>query len=179
MHVKGLEFDGCDPRGTNSLALGLAAGLRPPTLNGDGNDGSSLKDEEDLAAAGDSVGICPEARRYFRDFPAEASQLYTLATGTAMSAAELKQAGERINNLQKAFNVREGWQRADDWLPPRLFKDAIDSAEAGKAVVSEKDLKAAIDEYYGARGWTADGLVPAEKLKSLGMDDVRELLKRN
>ncbi len=77
-----------------------------------------------MAAAGDSIGICPQAQRYFRDFPAEAAQLYTLATGVPMSAAELRQAGERINNLKKAFNIREGWQRADDWLPPRLFKDA-------------------------------------------------------
>ena len=100
-------------------------------------------------------------------------------TGTAMSAAELKQAGERINNLQKAFNVREGWQRADDWLPPRLLKDAIDSAKAGKAVVSESELKAAVDDYYRQRGWSAEGIVPPEKLKALGIDDVRGMLKRN
>jgi len=179
IHIKGLEIAGCDPRGTSSLALALALGLGPPTLNRDGDSASSLKDEEDLAAAGDAIGICPEARRYFRNFPAEAAQLYTLATGVPMDPAGLRQAGERINNLQKAFNVREGWQRADDWLPPRLLKDPVDSGKAAGAVVSEKNLKTTIDEYYRSRGWTADGIVPAEKLKSLGMDDVRELLKRN
>jgi aldehyde:ferredoxin oxidoreductase len=180
MHVKGLEIAGCDPRGTKGLALGLAVDLKAPALDdSDGDSPSSLKDREDLAAAGDSVGICLQARQYFRDFPAEAARLYTLATGIPMSAAELMQAGERINNLKKACNIREGWQRADDWLPPRLFKDPISSGKAAGAVVSEKDLRTAIDDYYRARGWTPDGLIPTEKLKALGMDDILEMLKGN
>ena len=180
MHVKGLEVAACDPRMEKSLALGLAAGLRPPTLDdGEGHLPSGLKDEEDMAAAGDSIGICPKARRYFHDFAAEAAQLYTLATGVRISAAEVRRTGERINNLRKAFNIREGWQRADDWLPPRLFKDPADSGKGAGEVVSENDLKTAIDEYYRARGWTADGIIPAEKLKALGMDDIREMLKGN
>jgi aldehyde:ferredoxin oxidoreductase len=179
MHVKGLEISGCDPRLNPGLALGLAVGLRPPMPNGDGDSSSGLKDEEDLAAAGDSIGICRKAQRHFRDFATEAAQLYALATGMPISAAELKLAGERINNLGKAFNIREGWQQADDWLPPRLFKDRVDSGKAAGAVVSEKDLKTAIDEYYRARGWNANGLIPAEKLKALGMDDIQEMLKGN
>jgi aldehyde:ferredoxin oxidoreductase len=177
MHAKGLEIAGCDPRSNKSLALGLAVGLRPPRLNGVEASVSNPRDEEDLAAAGDSMGICPQAQPCFRDLPAEAAQLYTLASGLPISAAELRRAGERINNLKKSFNIREGWQRADDWLPPRLFRDPADSGKGAGAVVSENDLKTAIDEYYRARGWTADGLIPAEKLKALGMDDIREMLK--
>jgi len=175
MHVKGLEIAGCDPRAENSLALSLAVGLWPPTLNGSAASSSGIKDEEDLAAAADSIGICPQARRYFRDFPAEAARLYALATGVPIEPAELCEAGERINNLHRFFNIREGWKQPDDWLPPRLFKDPVESG----AVVSEKDLKAAIDGYYRQRGWTAEGLVPAEKLKALGMDDIQEMLKGN
>ncbi len=164
MHVKGLEIAGCDPRGTKGLALGLAVGLKAPTLDdNEGDSPSSLKDEEDLAAAGDSIGICLQAQGHFHDFPAEAARLYTLATGIPMSAAELMQAGERINNLKKACNIREGWKRAADWLPPRLFKDPISSGKAAGAVVSDKDLKTAMYDYYRARGWTPDGLIPVNK----------------
>ena len=178
MHVKGLEMAGCDPRGTVGLALGLAAGLRPLTLDETGGDSpSSLKEEEDLASAGDSIGICPRAQRYFRDFPAEVAMLYTMATGMATGAAQLRLAGERINNLKKAFNVREGWKRTDDWLPPRLFTDPVASGKAAGGIVSEKDLRSGILDYYLQRGWTADGLIPAEKLKALGMDDIQEMLK--
>jgi aldehyde:ferredoxin oxidoreductase len=178
MHVKGLEIAGCDPRGTKGLALGLAVDLKAPTLDdSDGDSPSSLKDREDLAAAGDSVGICLQAQGHFHDLPQEAAQLYTLATGIPMSAAELMQAGERINNLKKAFNIREGWKRAADWLPPRLFKDPLSSGKAQGAVLSERELTVAIDDYYRARGWTPDGLIPMEKLKSLGMDDVLKMLR--
>jgi aldehyde:ferredoxin oxidoreductase len=180
MHVKGLEIAGCDPRGTKSLALGLAVGLRTPTLDdSNGDSSSSVKDREDLAAACDSTAICPQALGHFRDLPQEAARLYTLATGTPTSAAEIMRAGERINNLKKAFNIREGWQHADDWLPPRLFKDPIPSGKSKGAVVSDKELPVAIDDYYRARGWTPDGLIPTEKVKALGMDDILEMLKGN
>jgi aldehyde:ferredoxin oxidoreductase len=180
MHVKGLEIAGCDPRGTKGLALELAVGLRAPTLDdSNGDSPSSVKDREDLAAACDSTAICPQALGHFQHFPDEAAQLYTLATGIPMSAAELMQAGERINNLKKAFNIREGWKRADDWLPPRLFKDPLSSGKAQGAVLSERELTVAIDDYYRARGWTPDGLIPMEKLKALGMDDILGMLKGN
>lgn len=179
MHAKGLEIAGCDPRGANSLALGLAVGLGMPEMNDDEDPTSRLKDKEDLAAASDSIAICPQALGHFQDFPAEAAQLYTLAIGVEISPTELLQAGERINNLKKAFNIREGWQRADDWLPPRLLKDPIPSGKAKGAVLSEKELTGMIDDYYRARGWTPDGLIPAKKLKALGMDDILEMLKGN
>lgn len=180
MQVKGLEMAGCDPRTQPGLALRLAAGLRPPTLDGRDDPSATAADacrEEDLAAAGDSLAICPNARRCFRDFPAEAARMYTLATGMPLNPAELRQAGERTNNLIKAIDIREGWQRPDDWLPPRLFREPLDTGQG--AVVSEKDLNAAIDGYYSGRGWSAEGLVPGEKLAALGMDDLREMLKGN
>jgi aldehyde:ferredoxin oxidoreductase len=179
MHVKGLEMAGCDPRTAKSLALELAVGLTTVTLNSDGDSASSVKDKDDLAAACDSIAICPQALGHFHDFPQEAARLYALATGINLSPTELLQAGERINNLKKAFSIREGWKRADDWLPPRLFKDPISSGKAAGTVVSEKDLRTALDDYYRARGWTPDGLIPTEKLKALGMDDILEMLKGN
>lgn len=175
MHVKGQEIGGCDPRGMPGLALALAAGMQPPRTDGAEVSISGVKDQEDLAAAGDSIGICPCTRQYFRDLAEDASRLYTLATGLPMDPAELRRAGERINNLKKAFNIREGWRRADDWLPPRLLKDPVGSAGA----VAEKDLKAAILDYYRQRGWTAEGFVPAEKITALGTDDVQMMLKGN
>jgi len=178
MHVKGLAIAGCDPRSIKGLALELAVGLgTQPSDLGDSDSPSAVKDKEDLAAAGDSIAICPHAQEYFRDFPAEVAQLYALMTGISVNAAELIQAGERINNLKKAFNVREGWKRVDDWLPPRLLKDPVPSEKAKEAVLSDQELKAMIDDYYRTRGWTPDGLIPTEKLKALGMDDILDMLK--
>ena len=40
-----------------------------------------------------------------------------------MTAEELRQAGARINTLKKLFNIREGWWRQDDTLPPRVLTE--------------------------------------------------------
>ena len=99
------------------------------------------------------------------------ADLYSQATGLEMTPADLKAAGERINNLKKLFNIREGWQYGDDWLPPRLFTDPITDGDGKGTVVTEEELKLMISDYYQARGWTARGLVPASKLRALELED--------
>ncbi len=180
MHVKGLEMGGCDPRIRPGLALRLAAGPQPVSIDDSNADpAAEVREAEDLAAAADSLAICRQARRCFRDFPADATRMYTLVTGTPLTPAGLRQAGESLNILKKAIDIREGWQRADDWLPPRLFREPLDAGKGAGTVVSEKDLNAAIDAYYRDRGWSADGLISAEKLAALGMDEVPDMLKGN
>ena len=87
--------------------------------------------------------------------------MYELITGWETSSEELRRVGKRINNLRKAFNLREGWTRADDTLPPRIFEDSALSAD---------ELEGMIDGYYRARGWTPEGLIPGAKLTELGLD---------
>lgn len=179
MQVKGLEMGGCDPRVRPGLALRLAAGLQPLTIDddGDGSSAPAARDAEDLAAAGDCLAVCPDARRCFRDFPAEAARMYMLATGMPLTPAGLAQAGERTSNLKKAINIREGWKRSDDCLPPRLLEEALDTGQGAGAAISREDLQAATDGYYRERGWTADGLIPDGKMAALGMEDVPGMLR--
>ena len=187
MHSKGLELAGYDPRTMKSQALRFAVGLEIRSNDcfhcgdEDRHSASSIslsnQEGEDTAAVSNSLMICGLIHSCFSDFLSEAAHLYTLATGIHISPAELKQAGERINNLKKTLNIREGWRRSDDWLPPRLFKDPIPSGKAKGAVLSDKDLQAMIDGYYQSRGWTIEGLIPTGKLKALGMDDILEMAK--
>ncbi|MEW6034823.1 MAG: aldehyde ferredoxin oxidoreductase C-terminal domain-containing protein, partial [Chloroflexota bacterium] len=187
MHSKGLELPGYDPRTMKTLALGLAVGLRGACHNrapgyetdmsgqvnrfkGEPERGARVKEHEDFAAVLDSLLICKFLRRCFGDFYTEAAHLYSRATGLEMGAAELKLAGERINNIKKAFNIREGWKRSEDWLPPRLFKDPVPEGEAKGTVVTEEELRQMIDGYYQARGWTSKGLIASRKLKELELD---------
>jgi aldehyde:ferredoxin oxidoreductase len=87
-----------------------------------------------------------------------------------MTADELKTAGERINNMKKLFNLREGWLREDDTLPGRaLFEELVDGVGKG-ATLSREDLDMMIASYYRVRGWTADGGIPASKLEELGLE---------
>jgi aldehyde:ferredoxin oxidoreductase len=81
----------------------------------------------------------------------------------------LREAGERITNLKKLFNLREGWQRADDTLPPRVLTEPLPTGVASGTTLSADELEAMIASYYAARGWTAEGHIPLEKLEELGI----------
>ena len=73
-------------------------------------------------------------------------------------------AGERITNLKKLFNIREGWTRADDTLPPRVLSD-----EGTPTELSRPWLERMIAAYYGVRGWDGEGLIPAAHLERIGL----------
>jgi len=194
MHVKGLEFAGYDVRGCQTFALGAAVGTRGPCHNrslayeadtkgmvelfkAGPERGQIAKDKEDFAAVLDVMMFCKFIRGCFKDLYAESAQFYTLTTGIEMTAEDVRKLGERAWNLKKAFNIREGWTREDDWLPPRCFEDPIVNPKDGKGyVVKPEDLRMMIDAYYEARGWTKEGLIPKEKLIELGLEDIAEEL---
>jgi aldehyde:ferredoxin oxidoreductase len=189
MHIKGLEMPGYDPRSLKTFAMSLAVGTRGGCHNrslayeadvkGEVNRftvekgrGKIAKDKEDLAAIYDTLILCKFLRGCFKDFHKEAAELYTMTTGIAMTGEELTLLGERAVNLKKAFNIREGWTAADDTLPPRLTSEPIPDGPAKGHFITPEELRLEIDDYYEARGWTKDGLIPASKLKGLGMPDV-------
>lgn len=91
-------------------------------------------------------------------------KLLNYTTGWDISAKEFRMIGERIFNLQRAFNVRLGISRMDDKLPPRMYEKANPERH------SVKPLDPILDEYYEVRGWTPDGKPTKEKLLELGLD---------
>jgi aldehyde:ferredoxin oxidoreductase len=186
---KGLELSGCDPRTAQDQALWSAVGLQgeshdcPPCQGSaaapSGKAGSRNRAREDRAALFASLMICDQMSDCFRDFLPEAADLYGSATGVNLSPAELERTGERISTLRKHFNIREGWKRTDDWLPARLLEDAASHERARSGALSETKLKAMLDEYYKARGWTVEGLIPQRKLKALGLDNLADMVKED
>lgn len=191
MHSKGLEMPGYDVRGMKTFALGLAVGTRGPCHNrslayeadvkgtvnrfiAEPGRGKIAKKAEELAATYDSLVLCKFLRNCFDNFFEEASRLYTMTTGIPLTAAELQSVGERVWTLKKAFNIREGWTRADDWLPPRVMEDPLPSGPGKGCYVKPEELNMLLDDYYEARGWTRDGLVPKSKLITLGLEDIAE-----
>ena len=102
----------------------------------------------------------------------ESAEIYRHITGQGISAGDLRLAGERINNVKKMFNIREGWRRADDTLPRRVFEEALPTGVAAGVGLREEDLDMMVQGYYRARGWLADGTIPGTKLWELGLDDI-------
>jgi aldehyde:ferredoxin oxidoreductase len=102
------------------------------------------------------------------------AQLVNATTGWNLGYEDIDLMGERTHTIKKAFNIREGWTRADDHLPYRWMHEKLqEGASAGYNVPAE-ELEYMKDLYYEAKGWTKEGLIPKEKLVALGMPDVAE-----
>ena len=100
------------------------------------------------------------------------ADLFTAATGISVTAEEVEQIGERVNNIARLFNIREGFTRKDDRFPPRLMKEEIKGGASKGQKISQTDLDEMLDEYYDARGWDKTGTPTVAKLKELGITKV-------
>ena len=189
MQVKGLEMPGYEPRSLKTMALGLAVSTRGAChnrssayeadfsarvnrLDVDDERGRITADGEDFSAVLDSLIWCKFLRKAFDDLYEESAEIYRRITGWDMTADELRLAGERINNLKKQFNIREGWTCEDDTLPPRVFDEALPTGVVEGVGLSRQDLDMMVQGYYRARGWREDGTIPDAKLQELGLGDV-------
>ena len=98
----------------------------------------------------------------------------------------MKLAGERIWNLFKAINVREGFDRKDDVFPARWFEplktqegEVVPLTSCSGDEVNSEFTEKLLDDYYDERGWDIErGIPTAEKLNELSMEDIAADLKK-
>ena len=120
---------------------------------------------QDLTAVIDSMGNC-----LFTSFALGAQEyadLLNAATGTAWTAEQLLEIGERIYNIERMFNKAAGMKPEDDRLPKRLLEEPITNGPS-KGMVSKLDVM--LPQYYAARGWV-NAFPTDETLKKLGLDE--------
>ncbi len=86
----------------------------------------------------------------------EYRDLVEAVTGWDVSMHELVQVAERTLALAKIFNLREGFTKEDDWLPPRFFQPQTSGA-LSETSVDPDVLRKAVDTYYEMMGWDEDG----------------------
>jgi aldehyde:ferredoxin oxidoreductase len=106
------------------------------------------------------------------------ADLMEAITGLPFTPEEVMKVGERTTNVAKAFNVREGFKRADDTLPERLMKEPLKAGASKGQLISKEDLDTMLDEYYTERGWDPKTGVPTRaKLQELGLNYIADELK--
>jgi len=149
MSVKAMELPAYDPRGALAHGLAYATsnrggchvrayliaaeimahycGLGPPDideatkeyrLSKDGPKTDLVLTFQDLTAAIDSLDQC-----LFTVFGIGAddyAKVLSAVTGIEYTADDILKVGERVWNLERLFNLREGFMKDDDRLPPRL-----------------------------------------------------------
>ncbi|KYK29325.1 hypothetical protein AYK20_05895 [Thermoplasmatales archaeon SG8-52-1] len=183
VHVNGLEIPGYDPRGTFGMGLAYAtsdrgachqrawtvkAELYDPELKRFSfkNKAQIVKDVQDERAAFFSLVLC--------DFAPISEEncvdLLNLATGFTYTVQSYLKSGERIWNLVRLFNLREGHDTCNDILPKRLFNDPFTKGPAKGVLIKKDEFDNSLQEYYSIRGWSNKGIPTNKKLKELGIE---------
>lgn len=187
MTVKKQELPAYDPRGVQGHGLTYAVNNRggchikgymiSPEILGypEKLDRFSLEGKAaytkiflDLTAVIDSIGLC-----VFTTFGLglpDYVDMYNAVVGEIHTGESLLEAGERVWNLEKLFNIREGIDSKQDKLPKRLLQDPVSNGPSKGHVHKLEDL---LPEYYEVRGWNEDGIPTDETLKKLGLEEYR------
>jgi aldehyde:ferredoxin oxidoreductase len=200
IEVKGLEGPAHDGRSSKALAVMYGVGNRgmchihclegqafdslkndfglvpyglpdPNTIDRWAEEGKGriAKTLQDFGILPDILGIC-KFYVYCGLILPELSELVSSLTGWDISGQELLDIGERVYNLQRMINVREGVRRKNDQIPDRARKMPEFGAYASEAGCEIKNYERMLDEYYEARGWSKETGIPMkEKLQQLGL----------
>ena len=137
--------------------------------------------QECLFALVDALGICKFQTVFLSpNMPKweEYGRLLEIITGLKYTPEQLREVGERIYNVERLFNIREGASRADDILPERFFREPTPMGlEAVRdRVIDREKFEQMMDEYYDIHGWDKEGNPKPETLKRLGLDQEPEHL---
>jgi aldehyde:ferredoxin oxidoreductase len=122
----------------------------------------------------DSLGICtwPYTLFIFHDVT-KAWQFFQVVTGKDWDIERLLTTAERIRNLERMFDVRQGISRTDDCLPKKFFETPLSRGKYEGAILDRKEFEGMKDDYYKLRGWDIETGIPTrEKLVELGLEDV-------
>ena len=123
---------------------------------------------ENFGAVVDSTEMCKyTCFSAYAVKPEDMSKFLSHATGIELTTESLLQIGERIYNLERLFNLREGIGKEEDRLPYRFTDEPLPEGPAKGNFV---ELDKMLPEYYRLRNWDSDtGLPKAELLKRLNL----------
>ncbi len=189
--VKGLAMPALDPRALNEIALAMATApiggdyryamsyeelvADPPSwLPDEPSHPQAVKGKvlrliwhERFAAILDSAGICRRLGLMgYQVSPGELLALLGVATGSAISPADMARIGERIVTVERLFARRYADNGARDELPARWLEEPLEDGRAAGHLPQLADLLA---EYYRRHGWDAEGEPAPQRLAELGI----------
>ena len=200
IHCKGLEGAAHDPRSGKALAVTYGTANRgmchihplegmaydsgkldfgmipygvpdPNTLDrwDEKGKGKIVKILQDGLIMPDVLGVC-KFFMYAGITLEHYAQLLSGLTGWQLEGKDLLRIGERVSNLQRLFNQREGFTKKDDELPDRAKQRPLFGIYRNEDKCIIKDYEGMLQEYYTARGWDREtGMPKKEKLRELDL----------
>jgi len=203
MHVKGLEIPMHEPRLKRALGLGYAVSPTGADHMHNMHD-TGLASSGPMLDALSSLGVLepipledlgPKKIRafiYYVDWRVldncllicdflpwdfnQKTEIVRAVTGWNTSAWELMKAGERVITMARIFNIREGFNKKDDWLPERFFKPTR-GGPLSNTSLDPNIFRNALELYYEMMGWSKDGVPTRARLEELDIGWAYEYLK--
>ncbi|MFA5316179.1 MAG: aldehyde ferredoxin oxidoreductase family protein [Dehalococcoidales bacterium] len=189
MHVKGLEMSLREFRARKATALCQAVATKmgggefplpeatwsvgttskravdPTTYNG---KALMVWDQANLYKVPDMLGICkgPWSINQSLDIPA---RLFSLATGIDTGVEGLLFIAQRVQVLERAFDVTRGIRRKDDTLPQRMFETVVPGGPLKGERLDKDRFDEMVSEYYEISGWDEDGVPRKETFEKYGL----------
>jgi aldehyde:ferredoxin oxidoreductase len=188
VQVNGLEAAGHDPRGASGMAIVYATSPRGACHNksdyfmvdwgqthesigiefysrqAGAEKSANVARHQDYRTIFDSLVICLFSNVDFQTI----TNLTNLTMGTSYSIQDLMHIGERVWNLKRCINIRQGLTSANDKLPKAFLEPYKEGGSAGYV----PDFKEMMRTYYLARDWDPiTGLPSKHKLISLGLNE--------
>ena len=184
MHSKGLEMPGYDPRGSFGMSIAYASSdrggchMRSFPIGAEVVEGSMPADTLDESKAEFNVTFQNHYAFKFCgiwcDFWAidyeQMGMLMKHLWKRDVSEEEMTQVGERVWNLGRLFNLREGAVRADDNVPKAWLEKPFTKGAAADKIIGVERFNKVLGEYYSLRGWDKNGVPTEAKLTELGID---------
>jgi aldehyde:ferredoxin oxidoreductase len=191
MEVKNLELPGYDPRGAFGMSISyatsdrggchmrtypvgdeiLAGSMPADTMEGKVNQAINGRVADGFIGQNfSSIKFSGIWCDFWAVTPEQLSQMLKHVWPGEWTEDDVMRTGERIWNLGRLFNLREGVEA--DTIPRKLFAEAgafADGPSAGKAI-GEETFKQALAEYYRLRGWDDKGVPTEAKLAEIGVD---------
>jgi len=184
MTVKGLELPAYDPRGAMGQALSYATSNRGgchlrgymvgwevlgspkmlPRFNLSGKTDILMR-IQNLSRVTDSLVTC-KFLEYSVGYD-HLARILSAATGIDYTISSLQTIGERIWNLERLYNIREGIDGTQDTLPARFLKEPLREGPSSGRIVNLEKL---LEDYYQTRGWDEEGVPTSGKLEDLGLE---------
>jgi len=125
---------------------------------------------QNLRLMNDALGVCL--------FPVisgikaeDLKDLLNAATGFKLSMEDDWKTAERIYTLERSYNNREGFTRADDSLPARAWEPLTYGPQKG-AKLTPEGFNKELDAYYAARGWDNKAVPTKARIKELGLEGI-------
>jgi aldehyde:ferredoxin oxidoreductase len=178
VQVKGMEQSAYDARATISMALAYGTAdigahhNRAWTVGKELEAGAQWSDEDrvniviyhqTIRPLFDMLGVCRlpwielgfDENRY--------AEYYSIVTGVPHTLEDLLARSRALWDLTRFISASRGISRKDDYPAPRMFERPIEKGPFAGRVVDRKQYERMLDLYYEKRGWSSDGLPPAER----------------